>query len=502
MRLAELLEGVQVVKLFSLMFGKMVLTQDVTVREVQYDSRKVERGDLFVAIRGATADGHAFIDSAVNRGAIVVVVENDAAMPDAFFMHTGVIKLVVPDSRKALAQIAGNFYDHPSRHLMLVGVTGTNGKTTTTHLIKSVLEASGATVGLVGTIEYKIGNQIIPATHTTPESLELNQLLARMRERGCTATVMEVSSHSLAMSRVHGLEFRTAVFTNLTQDHLDFHGTMDSYFAAKKILFDSLNDQACAVTNADDPLGTKIVEGTHAEIVTYGTKHPASVRANNIEGNVRGTTLEVVHGTHRYEIRSALSGRFNVSNILAACAASVALKIPDQTIARGIAAVRAVRGRFEQIASPQGWTAVIDYAHTPDALENCLRTIRDMLPGNNGARVITVFGCGGNRDRGKRPIMGRIASELSDLTIVTSDNPRNEDPQLIIDDIMKGVVPGRSVRREVDRRVAIRTALQEAQTGDVVLIAGKGHEEYQVIGETKLHFDDREEIERYMRETS
>ena len=500
MRLAELLEDVQVLKFFSLMFGKMVLTQDVTIRAVQYDSRKVERSDLFVAIRGTAADGHAFIGNAVDRGAAVVVVEIDAAMPDAFFMHAGVIKIVVPDSRKALAQIAANFYRHPSRRMMLVGVTGTNGKTTTTHLIKSVLEAGGATVGLIGTIEYKIGAETVPATHTTPESLELNQLLAAMSERGCSAAVMEVSSHSLAMSRVHGLDFRAAVFTNLTQDHLDFHGTMESYFGAKKMLFDTLSARAVAITNADDPSGARMVAGTGAEILTYGVQKPASVTVSNINVSVSGISLTVHRGAQSVEVLSPLSGRFNVSNILAAYVTGVALGLPDERIVEGIAAVKAVRGRFEQIVSPRGWTAIVDYAHTPDALESCLRTILDLLPRESGGRVITVFGCGGNRDRGKRPVMGRIASELSDLTIVTSDNPRKEDPESIIDEIIRGVVPGRNVRRVVDRRTAIRTALGEAQPGDVVLIAGKGHEDYQVVGEAKSHFDDREQIERWIRE--
>lgn len=500
MQLAELLEGVRVVKFFSLMFGKMVLTQDVTVRTVQYDSRKVERGDLFVAIRGTATDGHAFIDNAVNRGAVVVVMENDAAMPDVYFMHAGVIKVLVPDSRKALAQIASNFYGHPSRAMMLVGVTGTNGKTTTTHLIKSILEARGATVGLIGTIEYKIGNETLTATHTTPESLELNQLLATMVERGCSAAVMEVSSHSLVMSRVHGLKFHASVFTNLTQDHLDFHGTMEAYFQSKKMLFDSLDPQAYAITNTDDPSGERIVRDTKANILTYGRQ--GLVGVSDVDVSVAGIALTVTHNGNRHRVRSALSGRFNVSNILAAYATGVALEIPDEISITGIAALGAVRGRFEQIASPNRWTAIVDYAHTPDALENCLRTIRDMLPRERNPRVITVFGCGGNRDRGKRAVMGGIASTLSELTIVTSDNPRKEDPEAIIDEIMKGVVSGREVRREADRRAAIRMALHEAQPGDVVLIAGKGHEDYQVIGEAKLHFDDREEVERYIRETS
>ncbi len=502
MRLAELIEGVRIVKLFSLSFGRMVLTQDVTVSGIQYDSRKVRRGDVFVAIRGTAVDGHRFIADAINRGAIVVVVEDDAAVPESLFMHAGVIKILVEDSRRALAQMAATFFGHPSRRLMLVGVTGTNGKTTTTHLIRSVLEAGGMRVGLIGTIEYLIGDERITATHTTPESLELNMLLAKMADRGCTAAVMEVSSHSLAMNRVYGLEFHAAVFTNLTQDHLDFHGTMEAYFAAKKILFDTLPAGSWAIVNSDDAAGTRIAAGTQAQVVTYGLGDAVTVSAVDTTMNVRGMTLTLRHGRSRQPVRSALTGRFNLSNILAACATGVALKIPDARIAEGVASVRQVRGRFEQIVSPKGWTAIVDYAHTPDALENCLRTIRELIPPGGGPRVITVFGCGGNRDRGKRPIMGGIASGMSDLTFVTSDNPRNEDPGAIIDEILKGVLPGKAVHREPDRRTAIRAALREAHPGDVVLIAGKGHENYQVIGESRTHFDDREEVEAFIREPS
>lgn len=502
MRLAELLEGVHVVKLFSLMFGKMVLTQDVTVREVQYNSRNVERGDLFVAIRGTAVDGHAYIADAVARGAAVVVVEDDAAMPDAFFMHSNVVKIVVPDTREALATIAGNFAGQPSRQLRLVGVTGTNGKTTTTYLIRAILDAAGETTGLIGTIDYRIGSTIVPATHTTPESLELNLLLGRMREAKCTAAVMEVSSHSLAMRRVHGLMFRAGVFTNLTQDHLDFHGTMDSYFAAKKMLFDMLPADSDAVVNADDPAGKQIASSTAAQVMTYGCGRGADIRADSINVRLDGITLDVWRGGQRLQVRSPLSGRFNVWNILAAYATGTALGISHEKIVIGIGAQHAVPGRFEQIASPRGWMAIVDYAHTPDALERCLHAIRDLLPASEASRVITVFGCGGNRDRGKRPIMGRIASTLSDVTIVTSDNPRREDPGAIIAEIMTGVVARRNVRTESDRRTAIRKALGEARSGDVVLVAGKGHEDYQVVGDTKHHFDDREEIRSFISESA
>ena len=496
MTLNAILEGVRVTKLYSAMYGRMVLTQDISVREIRYDSRRVGAGDMFVALRGTAADGHRFIEAAVAAGAVAVMVDDDAAVPDPFFMHAGVLKIVVPDTRVALAACAANFYGRPAERLTLVGITGTNGKTTTSHLVRAVAEASGRRSGLIGTIEYMTGAGTTPATHTTPESLELQGLLAAMVGAGCAAAVMEVSSHALAMHRVDGLDFRAAVFTNLTQDHLDYHGSMEEYFRAKKILFDALTERGTAVVNAEDPYGLRIASGARGKRLAYGFGPACDVRGTEIAQGIDGTRCTVATPAGKIGIESPLTGRFNVLNILAACGAGVALGIAPDDIARGIAAVRAVRGRFERIASSAGWTAVVDYAHTPDALENCLRTIRELTRG----RVITVFGCGGNRDRGKRPIMGRIASTLSDETIVTSDNPRNEDPLAIIAEIVAGTVSGRGVTTEPDRRAAIRAALARARPGDVVLVAGKGHETYQVIGARREHFDDREEIERFLRE--
>jgi UDP-N-acetylmuramoyl-L-alanyl-D-glutamate--2,6-diaminopimelate ligase len=347
-----------------------------------------------------------------------------------------------------------------------------------------------------------IGEETVPATHTTPESLELHQLFAEMVAKGCSAAVMEVSSHSLAMHRVYGLDFSVGVFTNLTQDHLDFHGSMDQYFEAKQRLFDGMTSSSFAVLNSDDNYGARIAERSKAKKLTYGISSPADIRARVVELNVRGATFEVERDGVSATVSSSLTGRFNVSNILAAYSTGIAFGVEEQKIIEGIRQLKVVRGRFEQIISPKGWTAVVDYAHTPDALENCLKTVHDILPKDEGGRVITVFGCGGNRDRGKRPIMARIATELSDVIVITSDNPRNEDPQAIIDEIFTGVIKGKEVRTEIDRRKAIRMALDLARAGDVVLIAGKGHEDYQVIGDTKHHFDDREEIERFIRATS
>ena len=498
MVLKDLLEGVRVIKLYSGMYGKMVLTQDVSVQNIRYDSRKIGPGDMFVALRGTASDGHRFIQTAMRAGAVAVVVDDDGALPDTVFMHEGVLKIVVPDARAALARLSANFFGRPADTLRLVGVTGTNGKTTTTHLVRSIMEAHGEKAGLVGTIEYRVGGQVLPATHTTPESLELNGLLAEMIRQGCTAAVMEVSSHALAMHRVDGMKFRAGVFTNLTQDHLDYHGTMEEYLRAKKKLFEQLDSDAVAVVNADDAYGSRMVEGSAARVITYGTGNGADVRATAIALSVGGSRCTIVHGGDAREIRSSLTGRFNIANILAAYATGIGLGIPVETIRTGIAGVQVVRGRFEQIAAPSGWTAVIDYAHTPDALENCLQTIREIMPG--GRRIITVFGCGGNRDRGKRPVMGRIATTLSDVTVITSDNPRKEDPLAIIGEILSGAGGAGSVQTEADRRKAIRLALAEARPGDVVLIAGKGHETYQVVGDTKHHFDDREEVEEFIRE--
>jgi UDP-N-acetylmuramoyl-L-alanyl-D-glutamate--2,6-diaminopimelate ligase len=498
MTLSKLLDGVPVIKMFQTMYGKMVVTHEVEVRGLQYDSRKVEREQLFVALRGTTTDGHKFIDRAIAKGAKVIVLEDDSAMPDSFFMHAGVVKVVVSDSRKALSLLAANFYGLPSRKLRLVGVTGTNGKTTTAHLIKSILETSGERVGLIGTIEYIIGDEAVPATHTTPESLELHQLFAKMVAKGCSAAVMEVSSHSLTMHRVYGLDFSVGVFTNLTQDHLDFHGSMDQYFEAKQLLFDGMTSSSFAILNSDDSYGARIAERSKAKKLTYGISSQADIQAKAVELSVRGATFEVERDGVSVTVSSSLTGQFNVSNILAAYSAGVVLGVDQQKITDGIRQLKAVRGRFEQIISPKGWTAIVDYAHTPDALENCLKTIHDVLPKGGDGRVITVFGCGGDRDRGKRPKMARIATELSDIIVITSDNPRNEDPQVIIDEIFTGAVKGKEVRTEIDRRKAITMALDLARAGDVVLVAGKGHEDYQIVGETKHHFDDREEIERFI----
>ncbi|MDE3057703.1 MAG: UDP-N-acetylmuramoyl-L-alanyl-D-glutamate--2,6-diaminopimelate ligase [Bacteroidota bacterium] len=513
MMLSALLEGITVTKLFHAVFGSMVVTQDVMVNHIQYDSTKVKNDDLFVAIRGVSADGHRFINSAVTNGAAVVVMEDDAAVPDSFFMHTGVVKIVVPNSRRTLAQLAANFYGHPAQKLTCIGVTGTNGKTTTTHLIQQILghspDSSGlqGKVGLIGTIDYVFGTERIPATHTTPESLELQKYFSKMVVNGCTHVVMEISSHALQQERVFGIDFAAGVFTNLTQDHLDYHGTMENYFSAKKILFDGLTSSGWALVNADDAWSEKIVAGTHAKVLRYGTTGRADVKATNIMLSVQGTRFMIENDGEKIDIASPLVGRFNVSNILAAFSAGIAMGIPKARIREGIAAVSSVPGRFERVNSMMGWTAIIDYAHTPDALEKCLSTIHDILPqqrlnppAGRAGKIITVFGAGGDRDKTKRPKMGAITESLSDVVIITSDNPRTEDPRRIIHDVRAGIKSREKVYEEVDRRAAIIQALTMAQPDDIVLIAGKGHEDYQVIGKDKVHFSDKEIVQEFIRD--
>ncbi|MBI4811547.1 MAG: UDP-N-acetylmuramoyl-L-alanyl-D-glutamate--2,6-diaminopimelate ligase, partial [Ignavibacteriales bacterium] len=385
------------------------------------------------------------------------------------------------------------------KKLKIFGVTGTNGKTTSIYLLKSILDHSGEKTGLLGTIEYKIGEEVIIATHTTPESLELNGYLERMVKAGCSSAAMEVSSHALAQHRVHGVNFACAIFTNLTQDHLDYHETMNKYFKAKKILFDSLSPSSWAVVNIDDEWGRKIYRTTAARVLTYGTNSSADVQAKNISLTLRKTKFTLVVNGKEINIESCLIGRFNVYNILAACSAGIALGIPITTLQEAISEAPAVHGRFEQIASPSGWIAIVDYAHTHDALDKVLKTIHDVFANSKQGKIIAIFGCGGNRDRGKRPKMAQVVSSLSDITIVTSDNPRNEDPNMIISEVIKGIKTGSRFYCEVDRMKAIFMALDLAAKDDIVLIAGKGHEDYQIIGNQKVHFSDKEVVEEYLR---
>jgi UDP-N-acetylmuramoyl-L-alanyl-D-glutamate--2,6-diaminopimelate ligase len=465
----------------------------VPVRGIAYDSRKVEPGYVFVAIEGFRTDGHLFAGEALEKGAAALVVSKPVAVP-------GEVPLVrVPDTRLALALLAARFYGYPGHRLKLTGVTGTNGKTTTTYLLRAVYRRAGARVGLIGTVANWIGERKIPVTHTTPESLDLQKILAEMAGAGVDTVVMEVSSHALALKRVAGCRFDTAVFTNLTQDHLDFHKDMQDYLGAKKILFEEA--ERVAVINGDDPAAPELRKACRGgvRVVTYGIREKADVTAEKIDVHRKGTSFLARTPWGEAALNLKLTGSFNVYNSLAALAAGGAAGIPLAAMAAALEEVAGVPGRFELVDRGQDFTVVVDYAHTPDGLENLLRTARQICTG----RLVAVFGCGGDRDRTKRPLMGEIAARGSDLPVVTSDNPRTEDPLKIIADIEEGV---RKVRRPgdyvvlPDRRQAIRYAIGSASAGDVVVIAGKGHEDYQIIGTEKFPFDDREEAARALEE--
>ncbi|MBI5216143.1 MAG: UDP-N-acetylmuramoyl-L-alanyl-D-glutamate--2,6-diaminopimelate ligase [Ignavibacteriae bacterium] len=497
MNLSKLLVGVPVTKMFQTLYGKMVVTHETEVNNVRSDSRKVERNDLFVAIRGSDRDGNQYITQAISNGAKVIVTDSDSAIPDSYFMHAGVVKVVVADARIAFAQITSNYFGNPSSLLEKIGITGTNGKTTCSFLSNFIMELKGKS-GLIGTIEYRIGNKRLPATHTTPDSFELQQLFASMVNDGCTSCVMEVSSHALHQHRVHGIDYQVGVFTNLTQDHLDYHRTMDEYFLAKKMLFDSLPKSSTAVINIDDEWGRKLYQTVSCKKLSYGNGSDAELRASNITLSVSGTSFQLEFGTSSMTIQTPLVGRFNVYNALASIGVGYTMGISFDEIQKRFLTMQPVPGRFEQIQSPKGWTAIVDYAHTPDALEKALKAIHDVSGQNRKGKIITVFGCGGNRDATKRPKMARVASELSDVVIVTSDNPRFEEPEMIIDQTMEGILPQKNTIREADRAGAISLALHLAKEHDIILIAGKGHEDYQIIGDKKYPFSDRQQVLEYM----
>jgi UDP-N-acetylmuramoyl-L-alanyl-D-glutamate--2,6-diaminopimelate ligase len=469
---------------------RIVGTPPARVRGIAADSRRVQAGDCFVAVPGFKADARRFVAQAVERGASLVVTEGEA--PPA----PGVATVLVPSARAALGRLAGAYYGHPSRDLTLVGITGTNGKTTTSYLVEALLQIAGHRTGVIGTIQYVLGDERRPAGQTTPEAPELQSMLARMRDRGVRGVAMEVSSHALALARVDELTFDVAMFTNLTQDHLDFHRTLDAYRAAKRHLFELLarspKPRRTAVVNADDPSGPEMTRDLPLTVLSFGLGARADVRAERHESTLAGIRLTAVTPGGRLELTSPLIGEHNVMNLLGAVGAGIALGLDDEAIVRSLGGVGTVPGRFEQVGAGQPFLVVVDYAHTPDALERVLATARKLTPG----RLAVVFGCGGDRDRGKRPIMGEIAARLADRVWITSDNPRSEPPIAIIDEIAAGVseVAGGQARftADPDRRAAIAMALGWAERGDTVVIAGKGHETYQIVGSETLPFDDRE----------
>jgi UDP-N-acetylmuramoyl-L-alanyl-D-glutamate--2,6-diaminopimelate ligase len=474
----------------------VVGTPPSKVRGVSADSRTVRPGDCFVAVPGLRQDARRFVPDAVRRGATLVITEGEP------LADLAVAQVLVPSARVALGRVADAYYGRPSRQLTIVGITGTNGKTTTSYLVEALLRARGLRTGVLGTIQYRLGDRALPAGQTTPEALELQSMLARMYEDGVRGVSMEVSSHALALARVDELRFDVAVFTNLTQDHLDFHGTLDAYREAKRRLFELLERSPkpgrTAVVNADDPSGIEMTRGLSVPILTFGLREGAAVRAVEWSSTLEGVRLVAVTPSGTLTLSSPLIGEHNVMNLLAAIGTGLALGLGPGEIARGLAGVGTVPGRFEQVRAGQPFLVVVDYAHTPDALERVLGTARKLTR----RRLGVVFGCGGDRDRGKRPIMGEIAARLANRIWVTSDNPRTESPEAIIDEIVVGLqragAEGRFVRQS-DRRAAMADALTWAGPDDTVVIAGKGHETYQIVGTETLPFDDREVAREILR---
>lgn len=457
----------------------------ISVSSISFDSRVIEPGTLFVAQRGTRVDGHQFIDSCIERGATAIVCEE---FPEK--LRTDVCYILVRNSAKALGILASNYYNNPSSKLKLIGVTGTNGKTTTATLLYRLFSDLGYACGLLSTIGNKIVDKDIPSTHTTPDALQLNKLLSEMIENGCDYCFMEVSSHSVVQQRIAGLTFQGGIFSNITHDHLDFHKTFDEYIKAKKVFFDNLPKTAFALTNIDDRNGMVMLQNTKAEKHTYSLKSMADFKCKILENAFQGLHL-VVDGT---EIYTRLVGSFNAYNLLAVYATAILLNADREQVLTTLSTMNSVEGRFEYIRSQDDVTGIVDYAHTPDALQNVLSTIHNIR--NGGESIITVVGCGGDRDAAKRPVMAKIACEMSEKVILTSDNPRSEEPEEILKEMMKGVelTYQRKVLSIVNRREAIKTANMLAQPGDIILVAGKGHEKYQEIKGVRHHFDDKEEL--------
>ena len=478
MKLGKLLEGIEILE------GNW--DPELEISGVSYDSRQTKPGDLFVAMAGCETDGHKFIPMALERGAVCVLCQRRPAEEGAYAL-TG-------DSRAALARVGRNWYGDPAASMKLVGVTGTNGKTTTTYLLKDILErAAGAKVGLIGTNQNMIGDEVVPTERTTPESFELQGLFRRMADAGCTHVVMEVSSHALFLKRVAGVRFAVGIFTNLTQDHLDFHGTMENYCDAKALLF---RQSEAGVYNADDPWAKRVLRDAPCPCVSIG-EGEADLAARNIVLSAEGVSFDAAGGGESVPVHVGIPGGFMVYNALGVLAAARELGVPLAESARVLRVSAHVKGRVEVVPIPWDYTVLIYYAHTPDALENVLASVKDFARG----RVVALFGCGGDRDRTKRPRMGAIAQRLADFVIVTSDNPRTEEPGAIIRDILAGMDPAGTPCEVVEDRVeAIRYAMGCAQSGDVIVLAGKGHETYQIVGHEKRHLDEREVVAACVRE--
>ncbi len=488
MELTKLLDSIKVIQVT----GEV---QRKDVSGIYYDSRRVVKNSIFAAIKGYNTDGHKFILDAINKGAIAIILEDDRSVPGDIFTHEKIAKILVSNSRIALAEVSNSFYKEPSKKISLIGITGTNGKTTTSYFIKSVLETAGHKTGLVGTISNYIGEKEIQSTLTTPESNDLNSLFLEMYGEGCSQAIMEVSSHSLVLDRVYGLNFAAAVFTNITSDHLDFHKTFENYFDAKKILFDSLSQSAIGVYNSDDKNSLALVKDSKAKVYSYGAASNSDYKLRDIQFNLEGTTFSIEYKGEKFDGATSLVGEFNAYNACAAFAVTTLLGIDPVVALKGIKDMRQVPGRFEVIGRGNK-KIIVDYSHTADSLEKALFAIKKIV--KEDIPVYTVFGCGGNRDKTKRPIMGKIASELSKKVFITSDNPRFEDPGMIIEEIKEGIERHNYSVIE-NREEAIKTAIQNSEENAVILIAGKGHETYQEIKGVRNHFSDKEIAEKYLR---
>lgn len=487
MLLSELLGTIQPIEVIG--------RTDIQISNLHFDSRQIGAGDLFVAQVGTAVDGHTFIESCVAKGCAAVVLSNKAYMPkEPSDKELSTTYILAENTDHALGMLASQWFGNPSHELTLVGVTGTNGKTTIATLLYKLVRALGHKAGLLSTVVNYIDDEAIAATHTTPDAIALNSLLRRMVDAGCEYAFMEVSSHSIAQERIAGLDFDGALFTNLTRDHIDYHKTFDNYRDTKKRLFDSLKKSAFAITNKDDKNGLVMTQNCQAAVSTYSTRSLADYKAQILEEGFDGMLLHI----NNKEVFVPLVGRFNVSNLLCIYGAALSLGFSETDVLCVLSTLRPVNGRFETIHSSKGWTAIVDYAHTPDAVDNVIQTIREIK--KEGARLITVVGCGGNRDKGKRPMMAQIAKRGSEQLILTSDNPRNEDPKEILKDMTDGLNTDelRSTLVIEDRAAAIQTACTLAQANDVILIAGKGHEDYQIIQGVKHHFDDHEEVKKYI----
>jgi UDP-N-acetylmuramoyl-L-alanyl-D-glutamate--2,6-diaminopimelate ligase len=480
MKLSEVLRGIK----YKLLDGN----EDLEINKLEYDSRKIEANDVFVCVKGYQTDGHRYVDSAVEKGAVAIICQDQVAI------KPGITYIKVEDTRKALAVAASNFYGSPKDKLKLIGVTGTNGKTTSTFMIKSILEAAGFKTAVIGTIANYIGGRKLETSRTTPESLELHKLFRDMVEEGVEYCVMEVSSHSLYLDRVYGLEFSQGIFTNLTQDHLDFHETFENYYKAKLILFENSQN---SVINLDSEYGSRLLQDIKGRLTTYSAGKDADVRGSNLKLHSRGVTFDLGFKGVTRNISINIPGKYNVENALCSAAACLSEGISIDVVKQGLEDMLCVPGRCEIVNQGYnlGFDIIVDYAHTPDGLENILKTAREFTKG----RLIVVFGCGGDRDKTKRPIMGRIGTDLSDIAIITSDNPRSEEPGTIIKDVIAGVRKDNYIVVE-NRRDAIKKSIETAKAGDVIVIAGKGHEDYQILKTGKIHFDEREIVKEIIEE--